>query len=144
MVLDTYAAGEVVKLAMVDSADGAIFYVTVSVDENGCLSFTDPKGHVLLEGLKAAETVGDKIDITVKLYYYADSERVDLVVRYTDLSADATTYPNGKANAASATVSGVTASEISGVSANYEYASISVNEGVTVYIDDVFARNYTE
>ena len=131
---------------MLDSSGNAIFYVTVSMSEKGLLSFTDPKGNLLLSGLKVADAIGDDVLLTVKLYYYANSSRADLIVRYSDMSADKSDYPQGKSMAVAAEVTGVTADLIAGTSSKYSAASISVNKnnGVMVYLDDVYVRNYTE
>lgn len=142
VIVDSYAAGEVFKLAMLDSESNSIFCVTASINSDGKLTFTDANNNKLIKNLKVANKVGDKFELTVKLYYYADSERADLVVRYNDVSANATTYPGGKSTAVAATVSGVSADLIDGISEDYTAAKISVNKGTVIYVDDVFVRNY--
>ena len=115
--------------------------VTAKVNEDGTISFYGPNEQALIENLVVAKAVGDKFVMTVKIYYYRDSSRMDLVVRYNDMSADATTYPNGKATTVGAVMTNVVTT---GNSAAYSMAVVQVSQGVVIYVDDVFARNYTE
>lgn len=144
VIADTYKAGDVIKLVMSNTTgDGQIpiVGVTAKVNDDGTISFYGPDKQALIENLVVAKNLGDKFEMTVKLYYYAESSRMDLVVRYNDMSADAEIYPNGMATAVAAVMTDVVPS---GNSAEYSYAAIQVSEGVVIYVDDVFARNYTK
>lgn len=144
VIAETYKAGDRINLIMTNTTGEGqipIVGVTAKVNEDGTISFYGPNEQALIENLVVAKAVGDKFVMTVKIYYYRDSSRMDLVVRYNDMSADATTYPNGKATTVGAVMTNVVTT---GNSAAYSMAVVQVSQGVVIYVDDVFARNYTE
>ena len=144
VIAETYKAGDRINLVMTNTTGEGqipIVGVTAKVNENGTISFYGPNDQALIENLVVAKAMGDKFVMTVKIYYYRDSNRMDLVVRYNDMSVDAATYPNGKATAVGAVMTDVVTT---GNSAEYSMAVVSVTQGTVIYIDDIFARNYAE